>query len=92
MAWQPDQLPTARRRSRAISIPSPVLKRVPREPILTPVASGLSIMLIPAVGLFSSMAILGEQASWVDYAALGAVLVALGSVMLPSGWRWGRAA
>lgn len=60
--------------------------------ILTPVASGLSIMLIPAVGLFSSMAILGEQASWVDYAALGAVLVALGSVMLPPGGRRLRAA
>lgn len=52
--------------------------------ILPPVASGLSIMLIPVLGLFSGMAILGEQAAWTDWVALGAVLVAMGTVLLPS--------
>lgn len=52
--------------------------------ILPPVASGLSIMLIPVLGLFSGMAMLGEQAAWTDWVALAAVLVAMGTVLLPS--------
>lgn len=52
--------------------------------ILPPVASGLSIMLIPVLGLFSGIVLLGETAVWSDWVALVAVLVAMGSVLLPS--------
>jgi drug/metabolite transporter (DMT)-like permease len=52
--------------------------------ILPPVASSLSVMLIPVVGLFSGMALLGEQPTWHDWAALGCVLVAIASVLLPA--------
>ncbi len=51
--------------------------------ILPPVASGLSIMQIPVLGLFSGTVLLGETALWTDWAALAAVLVAMGSVLLP---------
>jgi drug/metabolite transporter (DMT)-like permease len=51
--------------------------------ILTPVASGLSVMLIPVVGLFSGMVMLGEQPTWHDFAALACVLVAIATVLLP---------
>jgi len=52
--------------------------------ILPPVASGLSVMLIPVVGLFSGMALLGEQPTWHDFAALACVLVAIATVLLPA--------
>jgi drug/metabolite transporter (DMT)-like permease len=52
--------------------------------ILPPVASGLSVMLIPVVGVFSAMILLGEQPGWPDYVALGCILVAISSVLLPS--------
>jgi drug/metabolite transporter (DMT)-like permease len=51
--------------------------------LLPPVASSLSVMLIPVVGLFSGMAMLGERPTWHDWAALGFVLVSIGSVLLP---------
>jgi len=52
---------------------------------LPPVASGLSVMLIPVIGLFSGMAVLGESPRWQDWVALGCILVAIASVLLPSG-------
>jgi drug/metabolite transporter (DMT)-like permease len=52
--------------------------------ILPPVASSLSVMLIPVVGLFSGMALLGAQPTWHDWAALGCVLAAIASVLLPA--------
>jgi drug/metabolite transporter (DMT)-like permease len=52
--------------------------------ILPPVASSLSVMLIPVVGLFSGMALLGERPTWHDWVALGFVLVSIGSVLLPA--------
>jgi len=52
--------------------------------ILPPVASGLSVMLIPVVGLFSGMLLLGEVPTWHDYAALVCVLVAIATVLLPA--------
>jgi drug/metabolite transporter (DMT)-like permease len=52
--------------------------------ILPPVASGLSVMLIPVIGLFSGMAMLGEQPHWQDFAALGSILVAIATVLLPA--------
>lgn len=59
--------------------------------ILPPVASGLSIMQIPVLGLFSGMVMLGETAAWTDWAALVAVLIAMASVLLPSRRRPGNA-
>lgn len=52
--------------------------------ILPPVASGLSVMLIPVIGVFSGVWILGERLAWQDWAALGCLLVAIGSVLLPA--------
>jgi drug/metabolite transporter (DMT)-like permease len=51
---------------------------------LPPAASGLSVMMIPVLGVFSGMLVLGEQPHWQDYAALGLILVALSTVLLPS--------
>jgi drug/metabolite transporter (DMT)-like permease len=55
--------------------------------LLPPVASSLSVMLIPVVGLFSGMWLLGEVPSWHDYAALICVLVAIATVLLPAAER-----
>jgi drug/metabolite transporter (DMT)-like permease len=44
---------------------------------LTPVTSGLSVMLVPVVGLSSGAAILGEQIALTDIAALGLILCAM---------------
>lgn len=51
---------------------------------LPPVASGLSVMLIPVVGLFSGLVMLGEQPAWFDLAALARALVSIASVVLPA--------
>jgi drug/metabolite transporter (DMT)-like permease len=48
---------------------------------LPPAASGLSVMMIPVVGVFSSMWMLGETPQWQDYAALVLILVALSTVL-----------
>jgi drug/metabolite transporter (DMT)-like permease len=52
--------------------------------VLPPVASGLSVMLIPVVGVFSAMLLLGEQPGWPDYVALLCILVAISSVLIPA--------
>ncbi len=49
---------------------------------LPPVASTLSVMMIPVLGLFSSMWVLGEAPNWQDYAAMLLILMAMGSVLL----------
>lgn len=49
--------------------------------ILPPAASGLSVMLIPVVGVFSGMALLGERPLWQDYVALVLILLALATVV-----------
>jgi drug/metabolite transporter (DMT)-like permease len=49
---------------------------------LPPAASGLSVMLIPVLGVFSSMWMLGETPRWQDYAALVLILAALSTVVL----------
>lgn len=51
--------------------------------LLPPAASGLSVMMIPVIGVFSSMAVLGEQPHWQDYTALALILSALATVLLP---------
>jgi drug/metabolite transporter (DMT)-like permease len=49
---------------------------------LPPAASGLSVMMIPVLGVFSSMAMLGERPQWQDYVALVLILLALSTVLL----------
>jgi threonine/homoserine efflux transporter RhtA len=39
-------------------------------------------MMIPVIGVFSGMVLLGERPFWQDYAALILILVALSSVFL----------
>ena len=51
---------------------------------LPPAASGLSVMMIPVIGVFSGMLMLGEEPHWQDYAALALILVALSTVLLPA--------
>lgn len=46
--------------------------------------ASLSVMMIPVVGVFSGMLVLGERPRWQDYAALALVVGALATVLLPS--------
>jgi drug/metabolite transporter (DMT)-like permease len=46
--------------------------------------SSLSIMMIPVVGVFSGMLLLGETPHWQDYAALALVVTSLATVLLPA--------
>ncbi len=50
---------------------------------LSPTMAGLSSMLIPVVGVFSGMAMLGESPSWRDWAALALVCAAVAAALLP---------
>jgi drug/metabolite transporter (DMT)-like permease len=49
---------------------------------LPPVASGISVMLIPVLGTFSGAWILGEALHWQDWAAMVAMVVAIAAVLL----------
>ena len=51
---------------------------------LPPIASTLSVMFIPVLGVFSGAWWLGEVLSWQDWAAVGLVLVAIAAVLAPS--------
>lgn len=51
---------------------------------LPPVASSLSVMLIPVLGLFSGALWLGEVLHWQDWAAVALMVVALASVLWPA--------
>lgn len=51
---------------------------------LTPVASTLSVMMIPVIGVFSGALWLGEVLHWQDYTAVGLMLVAIASVLWPA--------
>ncbi len=51
---------------------------------LPPAASGLSMMMIPALGVFSSMWLLAEQPRWQDYVALALIVFSLATVLLPA--------
>ena len=50
---------------------------------LPPVASTLSVMFIPVLGVFSGALMLGEVLHWQDWAAVILMVVAIGSVLLP---------
>ena len=49
---------------------------------LTPTAAGLSSMLIPVVGVFSGIAMLGEAPTWRDLAALVLICMAVGAALI----------
>jgi drug/metabolite transporter (DMT)-like permease len=51
---------------------------------LTPVASTLSVMFIPIIGVFSGAWWLGEVLHWQDWAAVVLMVLAIGSVLLPA--------
>jgi drug/metabolite transporter (DMT)-like permease len=51
---------------------------------LPPIASTLSVMFIPVLGVFSGAWWLGEALHWQDWAAVALVMVAIASVLAPS--------
>jgi len=51
---------------------------------LPPVASTLSVMMIPILGVFSGAWALNEQLHWQDWAAMGLMIVSIASVLWPS--------
>lgn len=51
---------------------------------LPPVASTLSVMLIPVLGVFSGAVWLREALHWQDYAAVALMVVAIASVLWPA--------
>jgi len=51
---------------------------------LTPVTSGLSVMLVPVIGLVSGSVFLGEQIAYTDIVALILILLAMLLVLRPS--------
>ena len=51
---------------------------------VVPVAiSSLTTLIVPVVGVFSGMIVLGERPHWTDFAALALVVTALAVVLLP---------
>ncbi|MEO8248213.1 MAG: DMT family transporter [Burkholderiales bacterium] len=51
---------------------------------LPPIASTLSVMFIPVLGVFSGAWWLGEVLHWQDWAAVSLMVVAIASVLLPT--------
>ena len=52
--------------------------------VLPPVASTLSVMMIPILGVFSGAWALNEILQWQDWAAMGLMVVSIASVLWPS--------
>ena len=50
---------------------------------LPPVASTLSVMLIPVLGVFSGAVLLGEVLHWQDWAAVGLMMASIAAVLWP---------
>jgi drug/metabolite transporter (DMT)-like permease len=57
---------------------------------LPPAASGLSMMMIPVLGVFSSVWLLGERPRWHDYVALVLIVFSLATVLLPARGKAGQ--
>lgn len=51
---------------------------------LPPIASTLSVMMIPVLGTFSGAWWLGEVLQWQDWAAMGLMMVAIATVLWPA--------
>ncbi len=49
---------------------------------MPPVASSVSVMLIPVLGVFSGAVLLGEALHWQDWTAVGLMVAAIGLVLL----------
>lgn len=49
-----------------------------------PTVAALSTMMIPVVGVFSGMWLLGESPTWQEYAAMVLVIASLATVLVPS--------
>lgn len=49
---------------------------------LPPVASGISVMMIPVLGTFSGAGLLGEALHWQDFAAMAAIVTSIALVLL----------
>jgi len=49
---------------------------------LPPIASSLSVMMIPVLGVFSGAWLLNETPHWQDYAAMLLILAAMSTVLL----------
>ena len=49
---------------------------------LPPIASSLSVMLIPVLGVFSGMWVLNETPHWQDFVAMLLILAAMSTVLL----------
>ena len=56
---------------------------------LPPVASTLSVMLIPVLGVFSGALWLGEVLHWQDWAAVGLMMLSIAAVLWPQKHRTG---
>lgn len=52
---------------------------------LPPVASGLSVMMVPVIGVFSGAWLLGEMPQWRDYTAMLLILLSMSAVLLKPG-------
>jgi len=52
--------------------------------VLPPVASTLSVMMIPILGVFSGAWALNEILHWQDWAAMGLMVISIASVLWPS--------
>ena len=52
--------------------------------VLPPVASTLSVMMIPILGVFSGAWVLNEILHWQDLAAMGLMVISIASVLWPS--------
>ncbi|MCC7152783.1 MAG: EamA family transporter [Rubrivivax sp.] len=50
---------------------------------LPPLASTISVMMIPVLGVFSGALALGERLHWQDFAAVGLLIAAIAAVLLP---------
>jgi drug/metabolite transporter (DMT)-like permease len=50
---------------------------------LPPVASSISVMLIPVLGVFSGALLLGETVHASDWAAVALIVLAIALVLLP---------
>jgi drug/metabolite transporter (DMT)-like permease len=57
--------------------------------VLPVVVSSLSSLLVPLIGVFSGMLVLGERPAWTDFAALVLITGAVATVLLP--WKGSRA-
>lgn len=51
---------------------------------LPPVASTLSVMMIPVIGVFTGALWLGEVLHWQDWSAMALILLAIAAVLLPA--------